>query len=118
MPAITDEYMRDMLQTIRPYTVVILRRTPRRDEPGADAIVWEHGRRNFELRKDGLMNIVCQVERDESDVAGICIFSTGVDETRRIMDGDPAVMAGIFVYDIHLVYSFPGDSLPLRVADD
>lgn len=112
MLAITDEYMREMLRTLRPYTVVLLRRTQRRDEPGADAVVWEHGRRNFELRRNGQMSIVFQVEKDESDVARICIFSTSVEEARRIMEGDPAVKAGIFVYDVHLVYSFPGDSLP------
>lgn len=28
------------------------------------------------------------------------------------MDDDPAVLAGIFTYEIHPVRSFPGDSLP------
>jgi len=56
--------------------------------PDADKIVWEHGRRNFELRRDGILSIVCPV-RDESDVSGIGIFSTSPEETRRIMDRDP-----------------------------
>jgi len=111
MSEITDEYMRGMLATTRPYTIVILHRTPKRDEPGADKVVWEHGRRNFELRRDGKLSVVCPVG-GESDVSGLCIFSSDPEESRKIMDGDPAVKAGIFTYTLHLTRSFPGDSLP------
>lgn len=112
MDKITDDHMRRMLRKIKPYTFVILRRTPKRDEPGADETVWEHGRRNFELRRDGRLSIVCQVDRDESDIAGLYLFATRPAETRKIMDEDPTVKAGIFVYETHLVRSFPGDALP------
>jgi hypothetical protein len=111
MSGITDEYMREMLQTTKRYTVAILHRTSKRRELSADKIVWEHGRRNFELRRDGFLCIVCPVIGDESDVTGICIFSTDAKETRRIMDEDPAVKAGIFVYEVHTIEGFPGDSL-------
>jgi len=111
MNRITDEYMRRMLQTTKRYTVTILHRTPLRDGSGADEIVWEHGRRNFKLRRDGLLCIVCPVDKDESDVTGICIFSTALEETRKIMDEDPAVKAGIFTYEIHSIEGFPGDAL-------
>ena len=109
--AITDDFMRRMLRKSRHYSMVILHRTPRRDELGADQIVWEHGRRNFELRRRGQLCIVCRVERDESDVTGLCIFSTNKEETATIMNDDPAVKAGIFTYEIHVVDGFPGDSL-------
>jgi hypothetical protein len=59
MDPITDEFMAEMLATTRPYTVVLLRKTPRRSDPGADAIVREHGRRNFALRAQGTLAIVC-----------------------------------------------------------
>jgi hypothetical protein len=110
---ITDAYMREMLRSTKDYTVVILHRTAKRDEPGANEIVWEHGRRNFELKRDGQLCIVCPAFRDESDNAGLCIFSTGIEETRRIMEGDPAVSKGILTYEIHRVTGFPGDSLAL-----
>jgi hypothetical protein len=45
-------------------------------------------------------------------VCGIGIFNADVKETQQIMDGDPAVRAGIFVYDVHRCSSFPGDTLP------
>jgi len=110
MAHITDEYMRDMLQNSKPYTIVVLHKTLRSEEPGADKIVWEHGRRNFELRRDGKLCVVCPVG-DESDVSGIGIFSTDVKATREIMDEDPGVKAGIFVYETHATRSFPGDAL-------
>jgi hypothetical protein len=108
---ITDEQMRALLPTTRAYTVVILKVGPRRDTPGADAIVWEHGRRNFSLRADGLLSIVCPV-RDGSDVCGIGIFNLDLEETRAVMDGDPGVQAGVFRYEAHASRSFPGDALP------
>jgi hypothetical protein len=103
--------MQEMLGRTRPYTVVILHRTAKYGEPGTDKIVWEHGRRNFELRRDGKLCVVLPV-RDETDVAGIGVFSTSIDETRRIYDEDPGVKAGIFVYEVHQTRGFPGDSLP------
>lgn len=84
--------------------------SPRINELGADKIIWEHGRRNFELRRDGVLCIVCPV-RDGSDVSGVGIFSTTVEETRKILDEDPGVEAGILVYEIHPTRSFPGDAL-------
>jgi hypothetical protein len=111
MATISDEYMRQMLPTAKNYSVVILKATPKRAEPGADKIVWEHGRRNFALRQDGTLAIVCPVT-DGSDVKGISIFNASVDETKKIMDEDPGVKAGVFVYEVHACSGFPGDSLP------
>ena len=111
MSEITNDYMRAMLQTTKRYTLVILHRTPKRSGPAADKIVWEHGRRNFELRRDGLLSIVGPVVQDETDVTGVCIFSTDLKRTRKIMDEDPAVKAGIFTYEAHMIEGFPGDAL-------
>lgn len=111
MTTITDEFMREQLRKTRNYSVVILKKASDRIPAGAEKIVWEHGRRNFQLRADGLLSIVCPVS-DGSDVSGIGIFNAGVDEVRKIMDEDPGVKAGMFVYDIHPCRSFPGDALP------
>jgi hypothetical protein len=74
-------------------------------------IIWEHGRRNFALRDEGVLSIVCPIA-DGSDVSGVGIFNAGVERVRRIMDGDPGVQAGIFTYEVHPCRSFPGDCLP------
>jgi nucleoside-diphosphate-sugar epimerase len=107
---ITDEYMQEMLGKSRDYVVVILRTGPNYG-PDARPTVIEHGRRNFALREEGLLSIVCRVT-DESDCAGIGVFAAPIEEVVRIVDGDPGVQAGVFTYEIHPVRSFAGDALP------
>lgn len=111
MAVITDEYMHQMQTQSRTYSFVLLKRAARYHEPDAGAIIWEHGRRNHSLRADGVLAIVCPIA-DESEWAGIGIFDAPLDETARIMDGDPAIQAGVLSYEIHPVRGFPGDSLP------
>jgi hypothetical protein len=111
MESLSDDSMRSILQASKPFTVVILRDGPNREVDGADRVIWEHGRRNLELRAEGRMPIVCPIS-DGTGLAGVFIFDRGPQETRRIMDGDPAIQAGIFVYDVHPCRSFPGDALP------
>jgi hypothetical protein len=41
-----------------------------------------------------------------------CLYN-GI-EVKKIMDEDPGVQAGVFVYEIHATRSFPGDSLPKK----
>jgi hypothetical protein len=111
MTAITDDYMKQMLATTKSYSVMTLKPGPNINHPELKQIIWEHGRRNFELRAEGLLSIVCPVAED-ADIQGFGIFSTDVEATKKILDGDPAVIAGVFVYDVYPVRSFPGDSLP------
>lgn len=111
MTDISDDYMREMHSHARGYTLVLLKSTPKRQEPGADAIIWEHGRRNYALRAEGTLAIVGPI-RDGSALSGIGIFNAPPEEVTRIMEGDPAVQAGIFTFEVHPLTSFPGDSLP------
>jgi len=112
MTVITDEYMQQMLAKTREYHIVLLKPGPRAlDHPDIKKLIWEHGRRNFSLRADGSLSIVCPITAD-TGVSGVGIFNATAEETKNIMDGDPAVQAGIFVYEIHPCRSFPGDSLP------
>ena len=111
MTTITDDFMRQMLSKTKTYSVVILKATPKRSEPGADKLVWEHGRRNFALRAQGLLSIVCPIAGD-SEVRGVEIFSIGIEEVKKTLDDDPAVKAGILIYEVYTCRSFPGDTLP------
>ena len=76
---ISDDLMRDMLTKSQTYTVVLLKATLRQRTPEVDAIIWEHGRRNFALRAEGVLSIVCPVV-DNSEWAGIGIFNATVEE--------------------------------------
>jgi hypothetical protein len=111
MTVITDDYMREMLTKTKGYTLVLIKDGPNRYRPDADAIIWEHGRRNFGLRAEGVLAIVCPVG-DETSLDGLYIFDAPVDQVRRIMDDDPGVKVGLFTYEVHQTRGFPGDSLP------
>ncbi len=111
MTTITDEFMQAVLAQVQPYCVVILKAGPHKQTPAADHIIWEHGRRNFALRADGKLPIVCPAT-DDSDWAGIAIFDASVEEVDRIMADDPGVASGVFTYELHPVHGFPGSALP------
>ena len=111
MDTITDEFMKEMLTKSRTYSLLILKAGPKEITPENRSIVWEHGRRNFELRAKGLLSIVCPVA-DESDIKGVGIFNVDKTELINIMNDDPGVKEGIFTYEILSCRSFPGDTLP------
>jgi hypothetical protein len=110
---ITDDFMRQMISRTKTYSIVILKAGPNRNLPGVEKIIWEHGRRNFSLREDGILSIVCPIS-DGSEISGVGIFNAGIDEVRSLMEGDPGVREGVFVYEVHECRSFPGDRLPLE----
>lgn len=111
MTEISDAHMREQLTRTREYTVVLLKAAAAYGREGSDKVIWEHGRRNFALRAEGLLSIVCPIT-DDSDLCGLGIFSTSVERTRELMDADPGVRAGVFTYEVHPARSFPGDALP------
>ena len=113
LPHITDDDMQRALAHTRAYTVAILKRGSAYQPPHSDAIIWEHGRRNFALRAAGVLSIVCPIN-DGSPMAGICVFACDAAQADAIMAADPAVSAGVLSYEVHTTHSFPGDALPAR----
>jgi hypothetical protein len=99
--------MQQIIKRTKEYSLGILKAGPAIGMEGAGKIIWEHGRRNFSLREEGLLSIVCP-GADGSGVSGVGIFNASLDRVKEIMDGDPAVRAGIFVYEIHPCRCFPG----------
>jgi hypothetical protein len=110
MKTITDEYMKEMRTKTKCYTFLILKPGPRRFEPGADKVIWEHGRRNHALRAEGILPIVCPIGNDE--IAGVGVFDRTIEEADALMREDPAVKEGVLVYSLYGCRSFPGDALP------
>jgi hypothetical protein len=107
---VSDDEMRAGLATTKEYTAVILTAGPRYGTPEAAPIIWEHGRRNFGLRADGILNIVCPVT-DDTEVCGIGILDADLVAAQELMAEDPGVKAGVFTFRLHQVRSFPGDRL-------
>ena len=62
--------MGQLLPTAKPYTVMILKPGPNFTDDTAPAVIWEHGRRNFGLRDDGVLAVVLPVT-DGSEVCEI-----------------------------------------------
>jgi len=111
MRTFTDDEMNQLLPTAKGYSVVILKRGPNYLHDTAPATIWEHGRRNFGLRDDGVLAVVLPVA-DDSDVCGVGVFAATVAEATALMDEDPGVAAGVFSYQVHPCLGFPGDALP------
>lgn len=111
MAEVSDEYMLQMREKSKAYSLMMLRQGRHYGRPDREQIIWEHGRRNHALRLDGVLAIVCPIP-DESEWCGIGIFDASPEDVVRIMDGDPGVQAGVFEYEVHPVRSFPGDTLP------
>lgn len=107
---ITDDFMKQMLATSRMYTIVLLKTGPNANRADAHPLTWEHARKNFQLRAEGKLAIVCPI-MDHAEFKGVGIFNTDASETKKIMDADPGVTAGLFTYEICTGRSFPGDKL-------
>jgi hypothetical protein len=109
--AVTDEFMLEMRGKAKGYTLVLISEGPGWDRPDREAIIWEHGRRNHALRLDKILAVVGPIP-DETPLVGLYIFDRTPAEAEEIMSGDPAVQAGVFVFEVHPLVAFPGDSLP------
>jgi hypothetical protein len=108
---VTDEFMLDMRGKSKVYTLVLISQGPRWDTPDREAIIWEHGRRNHALRLDKVLAIVGPIP-DDTPLVGLYIFDRTEEEVDEIMRRDPAVQAGVFVFEVHPLIGFPGDLLP------
>src|SRR5829696_1648747 len=104
MQQITDEQMQQMLMQTKEYTLVLLKSVPGVQHENIQQLLWEHGRRNFQLRAEGLVAIVGPVT-EENVVAGFAVFNTDVVKAKEIMSDDPAVKEGIFTFEAMPVMS-------------
>jgi hypothetical protein len=108
--SVTDEQIRDLAATAKPYSLVLMRWTSDRRMAGADAIELEHQRRLVTLRAGGVIAVLCPIASDT--LAGMAIMTVPVDEARRLMTTDPCVAAGMMTFDAYRCHGFPGDGLP------
>lgn len=107
---VTDEQVRQLAETAKPFSVALLRWGPERHMDGAEATEGEHQRRMVSLRADGVIAILCPVGSDT--LAGVAIMTLPPEEAREVMDGDPCVRAGMMTCEVHPCHGFPGDTLP------
>lgn len=106
----TDDDVRQLAATARPYSLVILRWGPARRQSGAVETENAHQRRMVELRRDGKIAVLCPVASDT--ICGVAVLTAPVDEASAIMRGDPCVHLGMMNCEVLPCHSFPGDALP------
>ncbi|MDA5139986.1 hypothetical protein PEM37_00620 [Streptomyces sp. AD681] len=107
---VTDEQIRALAMSAKPYSLALLQWGPKRTMDGADAIELEHQRRMVSLRADGVIAVLCPVASDT--VAGVAIMTVPAEEAAEIMAQDPCVRAGMTRCEVHPCHGFPGDTLP------
>ena len=109
-PNVTDDQIRALAATAKPYSLAQLRWGPDRYQEGADAIELEHQRRMVSLRADGVIAILCPVVSET--LAGLAIMTEPPEQAQQTMAADPCVRAGMMTCDVLPCLGFPGDALP------
>jgi hypothetical protein len=86
------------------YTMVLLRRAPNAPEISdeeLDALQARHLAYRAGLRRDGVLVANGPLgEQSDASMRGLSIYACGLDEARRLSDGDPSVQAGRLAYDV------------------
>ena len=108
--AVTDEQIRQLAATAKPYSLAILSWGPERRMDGADAVELEHQRRMVTLRHEGVIAVLCPVASDT--VSGVAIMTVPPEEASTVMQGDPCVQAGMIRVEVYACHGFPGDTVP------
>lgn len=108
--------MRAQMAASRPYTLVFLKKGPVYELPDArspeqKAIVWEHVRRNMRLKAQGKKALVGPLAGG-GEIVGISVFTVPESEVTLLMEEDPGVRAGVFIYQIATWQEVPGSGLP------
>jgi hypothetical protein len=111
MKTFTNDEMNALLVSAQSYSLVILKPGPNSGDDTSPAIMLEHGRRNFGMLDAGVVTVSLTV-LDGSEIFGVRAFIGTVDETIAIMNDDPAVVAGVFTFEVHPCRGFVGNSLP------
>jgi uncharacterized protein YciI len=90
-------------------TLVLLRRGPRAGEfigEGLESLQQQHLDYLDEMRRQGHMAAAGPFsDQPDEDLRGICLYVTGLEETRRLAEADPSVRAGRLAVDV-MVWSF------------
>lgn len=112
----TDDRMMGLVGSAQPYTVCTLRPGPQWGVGDWEKVIWEHGRRNLAMREEGLLVVTLRTESE--DVVGVGVYDRDLDATHELLAGDPAIQAGVLLYDLCPALGFPGAALPHPASID
>ena len=102
------------LANLKPYTLAVLTKGENYGFSDTPRIIQsEHLPYVFQQRSDNQMVLTMPIKDNDSNLAAIAIYNTtDKEEVKRLLDKDPAIMAGVFDYEIVTGIGFPGDKLP------
>jgi hypothetical protein len=101
------------LASIKPYVLVVLTKGKHYESPDTPRIIQsEHLPYVFQQRADNQMVLTMPVRDNDSKIAAVGIYNTvDKEEVKRLLDMDPAIMAGVFEYEVLIGMGLPGDTL-------
>jgi hypothetical protein len=102
------------LASIKPYTLVVLTKGENYGLSDSPRIIQsEHLPYIFEQRRDNQMVLTMPIMDNDSALAAVAVYNTtDKKEVKRLLEKDPAIMAGVFDYEIVTGMGLPGDKLP------
>lgn len=101
------------LSKIKPYVLLILSKGENYGMSDTPRIIQsEHFPYVFKQREEGIMSLTMPV-MDDTNIAAVAVYNTtNKEEVQKLVEGDPAIKAGIFKYEIVMGMGLPGDTLP------
>lgn len=103
------------LAKLKPYVLLILKKGENYGMSDTPRIIQsEHLPYVFKQREeDGIMVLTMPIMDNSTDFTAIAIYNTtDKEKVKNLVDSDPAVMAGIFNYEIVSSIGLAGDTLP------
>ena len=96
----------------KPYSLLLLKKGEKYNSPDAARIIQaEHLPHLFRQQDEGVMCFSIPV-MDNTELAGIALYTlTDKEAVKSYAEGDPAVKAGVFTYEIWSCMGLQGDSL-------
>jgi len=104
--------MHEQLDKLKPYILVVLSKGENyENEDTPEIIRTQHLPYVFKQKQAGVLSIAMPV-RDQTDIAAIGIYNlTDKEQLKGWLDKDPAVIQGVFTYEILNSIGMQGDQL-------
>ena len=108
---LSQEEIMQIVAKGRAYTLLLLKTGPTpppSDEMEANRLQMEHLAHLFQMEKEGKSSVFGPVVGDET-LRGIIVFNTADrEEIHQWMSGDPWIQEGCLVYELHELFTIPG----------
>lgn len=95
----TNHDLQQLAAAAEHFTLVILKWTPDRFMPGAEAIELQHQQRLASLRTQRVIAVIAPILSGE--LGGVLMIRATLEEAAALINEDPCVKAGMQTYELH-----------------